>query len=187
MDISGWTFKNIIFEGRNGLTFANGAKSANITIEDCSFNGANLSSMLDQGGSITGVTVKNCYFVDIKEGSPAILLQNATDVTIDGCTFLNAGYNAAQITRTKGTIAITNNKVDGTTDRTFRISNTSATQITVTGNVAVNSGDAAGEVFKIGGYQAGTTNVTVSGNTWDGLTDAELRDLTSGTDYVLSK
>ena len=113
---------------------------------------------------------------------PAILVQGAENVTVEGCTFTNAGYNAMQLTKTVGTINIVGNNINKTTDRAIRISNNGA-DVNVTNNVIVSDGDVEGQLMKSSGTNG---TVTLSGNTWNGLTDGEVV-IDDTADYIVSK
>ncbi len=176
--INGWTFQNITFDGNSndnagntdGLAFSTKATVDGLTIDNCKFiNGATLSMINTSGATFNDVVVKGSTFVETGD-VPAILLQGVNNITVDGCTFTNIGHNAIQTNKMTGVVAITNNTITNTTDRAIRLSNTSAT-VSVTGNTVVSQGDEAGELFKISGDNS---NVTVSGNTWNGKTEAEL-------------
>ncbi len=175
--INGWTFQNITFDGNSsdnegntdGLAFSTKATVNGLTIDNCKFiNGADFSMINTSGATFNNVVVTNSVFVET--ASPAILLQGVENITIDGCIFTNVGHNAIQTNKMTGVVAITNNTITNTTDRAIRLSNTSAA-VTVTGNTVVTQGDEAGELFKISGDNS---NVTVTGNTWNGKTEAEL-------------
>ena len=120
--------------------------------------------------SFDTVTIKNCLFDNVAEGSPAILLQGVNNATVENCVFNNAGYNAVQTNKSSGTVTIKGNYINQTEDRALRISNQGANVI-ISGNEIVSEGDDAGELFKSSGTN-GTINL--EGNYWNGLTDNEV-------------
>ncbi len=177
-NISGWTFQNITFDGNSsdnagntdGIAFSTKATVEGLTIDNCNFiNGANLSMINTSGTTFKDVVVKNSTFSEVGEG-PAILLQGVENITVDGCTFTNAGYNAIQTNKMTGDVFFTNNTITNTTDRAIRFSNNGA-NITITGNTVVSQGDADGELLKSSGTNG---TITLSGNTWNGKADAEM-------------
>ena len=181
MEIEGWTFKNVTFIN-NGLNFANGSTVKNLTLDGCTFDCADFDSMDADGGSITDVTFKNTTFANTQTDL-AIQLRNAKNVTVEGCTFTNVGHNAVQITGATGTIFIKDNTINGTTDRAIRVSNVSAT-VTVENNTIVTPGDADGELMKVSGT-VDASMVTLTGNTWNGKTDAEITAGMVGSNYIV--
>ena len=165
----GWTFKDVTFT--EGLTAVNAATVSDLTLDGCTFNGARFSIIETSGVSNDNITVKNCSFLNNKEQSnPAILIQKGNNITVSGCVFNNAGYNAIQTNQMAGEFVFENNKINGTTDRAIRIANAGA-NITVTGNTIVTAGDVDGELFKASGTNG---TITFDGNTWNGKTDAEV-------------
>ncbi len=172
--INGWKFQNITFDGNttdnagntDGIHFAGTATVNGLTIDNCKFiNGAKVSML--NGVNFSNVVIKNSTFSELADDKTSIVLQGVENITIDGCTFTNAGHNAIQTNSMKGVVAITNNTITNTSSRAIRLSNGSAA-VTVTNNTVVTQGDEAGELFKISGDQ---TNVTVENNTWNGQTD----------------
>ena len=73
--------------------------------------------------------------------------------------------------------------INGTTDRPIRLSVSSACNVTITGNTINSDGDVDGELMKIGG--ADKVTLTMSGNTWNGQSDAEVSAELVGTDYIV--
>ena len=189
--ISGWTFKNITFIGEttnnpgsaDGLAFTTKSTVTDLTLDGCNFiHGAHLSMIKTTTGTNKNVTIKDCKFDMVANGRPAILVQAGENVTVEGCTFTNAGYNAMQLTKTVGTIDIVGNNINKTTDRAIRISNNGA-DVNVTNNVIVSDGDVEGQLMKSSGTNG---TVTLSGNTWNGLTDSEVV-IDDTADYIVSK
>ena len=165
----GWTFKDVTFT--ENLTAVNAATVSNLTLDGCTFSGSNFTIIETSGVVNNTITITNCSFLNHKDqDDPSILIQNGQDITVDGCTFVNAGYNAIQTNQMKGEMVFTNNSINGTTDRAIRFANAGA-NITFTGNTIVSDGDADGELFKSSGTNG---TITFDGNTWNGQTDAEV-------------
>jgi len=188
LDLEGWTFKNVTFKGdgktREGLQLTESAASMkNVTIENCAFVD---NAQFYIAGKSENVTVKDSTFYGIQAASEvsSILLVNANGVTITGCTFVDADYNAVQLKNTTGDIKFTNNIINDTDDRPLRFTNKSASY-TISGNTINSNGDANGELMKISGTIA-EENVGLSGNTWNGKADTEMTEgLNDKGEYVV--
>ena len=181
--VEGWTFKNVTFYD-DGLSFTTDATINGLTLDGCTFvDGAHISVISTNSVAKENFTVKNCSFSGIDDESPAILLQNTQGIVVTGNTFTGIGHNAVQLTKIKADVEITNNVINGTTDRPIRLSVSSACNVTITGNTINSDGDVDGELMKIGG--ADKVTLTMSGNTWNGQSDAEVSAELVGTDYIV--
>ena len=181
--IEGWTFKDVTFYA-DGLQFTTDAEINGVTLDGCNFiDGAHVSVIKTNNVSKANFTVKNCTFVGCDPESPAILLQGTENVVVTGNTFTGIGHNAVQLTKITTDVVITDNVIDGTTDRPLRLSVTSACNVTITGNTINSDGDANGQLMKIGGGDKVT--LTMSGNTWNGQSDAEVYAELVDTDYIV--
>ncbi|MBR2988841.1 MAG: right-handed parallel beta-helix repeat-containing protein, partial [Clostridia bacterium] len=189
--IAGWTFKNITFIGNpndnagnaDGITVSTKATISDLTVDNCAFiNGANFGMINTKNPfeCYDTVTIKNCLFDRVAEGSPAILLQGVKDATVENCVFNNAGYNAVQTNKSTGTVTIKDNYIYLTEDRALRIANQGA-NIIISGNEIISEGDVDGELFKSSGTNG---TITLEGNTWNGQTDDEVV-ISNASAYVI--
>ena len=170
--MTGWKLKNIEFTG-DGLIF--GINNTGVTVDGCTFTNTELQNTGSNANLATNFTVKNCTF----DGGHAtrktqLALQNSNGITVTGCTFTNAAHNAMNITSVQGNVVIKGNTINGTADRALRfvISNANA-KLTITNNTIVSEGDDDGQLMKADGNVT-ASNVTLSGNTWNGKTDSQV-------------
>ena len=183
----GWTFKNVNFVG-DGFRLQNGATANNIKLEGCTFtDGATFYSLSKNGGYTNGATFDGCHFsntVVSAVNKNAISIQDAKNITVNGCTFSNVRNAVNFGAAASGNMAITGNTVNSTTDRVLRITNTDATY-TITGNTIISNGDDANEVV-LAKNVSDTSVITLSGNTWNGLGDEALTAGIVEGDYVVT-
>ena len=168
IDVDGLTLKNITFS--SGLLF--GAVShKNIVVEDCDFINNACIHQNNGAESISDLTVRNCSFTGNGEGTvTALMLENASNVTVEGCTFTDIQYNVLQGSLS-GTNVFDNNKINCTGDRVFRFVSVSG-DTTISNNTIVSEGDDSGELAKA----SNPCTITLTNNTWNGETDAEASD-----------
>ena len=178
--IDGLTFKNITFTKTVYLATSS-AKSyiSNVTFENCVFDLGDTKSPSAQGiryynennnGNVSGLTVIGCEFRNCYQG---IYTHHVQNVTVSGCTFDTTKHNAIAFQGQEkngdvqfGTITITNNTFANIGDRIFRFANIGAdSTIIITGNVATNSGDDAGEISKAQSCAQGAT-IEIKDNDW---------------------
>ncbi|MBR2460458.1 MAG: hypothetical protein IKB34_04435, partial [Clostridia bacterium] len=181
--MTGWTFKNIGFTG-DGLIISMNNKD--VTVENCRFTNTELMNTGTSAYQAVNFTVKNCIF----DGSHAtrktqLALQNNDGVTITGCTFNNAAYNAMNITEIHGNVTIDGNTINGTANRPFRfvIADPSATLI-IKNNTVVSGGNSEGQLVKADGTVT-VGNITLDGNTWNGKSDSDVTAGMVGSDYIV--
>ncbi len=188
--IEGWTFKNVTF-AKDGLLLSNTSNAKGLTIDGCKFvEGANLSLLAPSGTRHNDVVVKHTSFTNVSayvtsdgKAVPAILIQGTENITVEDCTFLDAGHNALQIVRPSGTVSVTGNTIDGTIDRAIRFSLSNDVALTISSNTVNTNGDDQGELMKIGGWDNINTYPTLTGARCDGATEADASVV--GTDYIV--
>ena len=117
---------------------------------------------------IVGVTVENCQFSNVYQG---VYTQHVKDITVRECTFNTTGHNAVAVQThgdtefDHGAVVICDNEFANIGDRVIRFNTFGGTSITITGNVATNSGDEAGEVIKATTLAEGVA-YTINNNDW---------------------
>lgn len=134
--VDGLTFKNVIFEGTAWLS-ADDMK--NITFDGCTFKNDAQINQNDPNEHISNLVIKNCKFEgDATVGNTtntAIMVENATGLTIDNCTFEKIDYNAMQLCTLNGKVVVTNNKILSTGSRNLYFTKDNMTaDVTVSGN-----------------------------------------------------
>ncbi len=168
IEINGLTFKNVTFT--SGL-FLSTKVMANVTVENCNFVNDACIHQNDKTEKLTNLVVKDCTFTGVAGGNTtAVMLENTENVTISGCTFNNIDFNVLQGGVLTGNVLVDNNTVNDTGDRVFRFVNTSNVNITISNNTIVSDGDGDGELAKA----SNPTKVTLTNNTWNGKSDAEV-------------
>ena len=80
-------------------------------------------------------------------------------------------------------MVITGNTIDGTNDRVFRITDAGAAYV-ITGNTIVSNGNAEGELA-LAKNVTDASQITLSGNTWNGKADSEVTAGMVGSDYIV--
>lgn len=166
--IDGLTFKNVTFDG-TGVCFS--AKDVkNITFDGCTFKNDARIIQNDGNEHISNLIVKNCEFEgDSTVGNTtktAIMLENATEVTIINCTFKDIDFNAMQFGKLDGNIVIKENYIDNTGDRAIRILDGGNADIAINNNVMLSDGDDDGQLFKINSMGQG--KIDLENNYWNG-------------------
>lgn len=185
------TFKGINFTGRVDFSTSQGTSlfKDEVVLEttsidglnfiDCSFttggiessNGAGLSIYSEMSGNnevIKNVVVEKCNFVNSYQG---IYTHHVNSVTVKNSTFDTTGHNAIAIqnhgdkTFGHGIIIIDNNMFNNIGDRIIRFNLLDAESITITNNVATNSGDDDLQVIKATSIEDGIEFV-VNSNDW---------------------
>jgi len=182
---NGLTLQGITFnvEGITGSDENSDETNAinDLAVIECTFtDGAVIH--LNGDCAVDGLTVKDCVFVktDSTANPPektAILVQGSTkDVEITGNTISNCEFNAIQLGVIDDEVLISGNTINGTADRVLRFTTIEATaKLTISNNIITSDGDEAGELAKATSLANGST-VVLSGNTWNGKTDAEVAD-----------
>lgn len=165
--LDGLTIKNITFD-TNGLLLSTVAMS-NVTVEGCSFINDACIYQNDRAEKLTNLTVVDCDFTGDKNGSTtALMLENVENLTVEGCTFTNVDFNVLQVGVLAGTVLFDGNNINGTGDRVFRFVDVDA-DITISNNTIVSDGDGDGELVKC----TNACEITMTGNTWNGASDAD--------------
>ena len=173
-------FSNIKFTGKVEIASENRDNTIidGVTFENCKFETNDIATTNGQAinfsnnvnnGQVKNLIVKNCDFTNCYQG---VYTNQVRNVSVTGCTFNTTGHNAIAIQDpgnvpvNHGAVEITNNKFTSIGDRVIRFNNVGAdTQITIKGNTATNSGDAAGEVIKATSLASGI-KYDISGNNW---------------------
>ncbi len=170
IEIDGLTFKNITFT--SGLLLSTKVMS-NVTVQDCQFTNDACIHQNDRAEQLTNLVVEGCTFTgDMNGTTTAIMLENTYNLSVTGCTFNNIDFNVLQGGVLTGTALIDNNIVNGTGNRVFRFINTSNVDITISNNTITSDGDGEGELAKT----TDPTQITLTNNTWNGKSDAEVAD-----------
>lgn len=173
---------NLTLKGLNFTGYGvevNNTNTNGLSIVDCTFAAGSIIRLV---GENTDLTVSGCTFAGgpMSDDVNTIWATKINGATIEGNEFNNADYNAVSFNHSSGfvdgTVKILDNTVNGSEDRAFRFKNlTSTANLIVSGNVVVSEGDEGGSLAKVDGMTGGAT-ATVSGNTWNGMTDAQAID-----------
>lgn len=184
-----YNFTNITFEGINFVKNAKFTKNSNsegpatingLTFKACKFltysteiaAGARLyfqnnSTVFEN--AFKNIVVDGCSFDTSRQG---VYTQYVYGLTVKNSTFTTTGHNAIAlqslptVTPNYGAVVIENNTFDKIGDRVIRFGDIGAdTQITITGNIATNSGDSVGEVMKASTLASGIT-YDIHDNDW---------------------
>lgn len=195
-----YNFENISFEG---ITFVKNAQfydsSKKSSINKLTFSKCNFLALREEDQStqsrgqrvkvqretdseylFDNIIVDNCSFYTSFQG---VYVSNAHNVKVSSCKIITTVHNAIAIqsnykSPNYGAVVIENNTFDKIGDRVIRFGDIGAdTQITITGNIATNSGDSEGEVMKASTLASGIT-YDIHDNDWGGGTVAnnELED-----------
>lgn len=168
-----------------------------VTVSNCNFIGTGTASTVGQairfytenqsgaagteGKVVRNLVVKNTTIDKFYQG---IYTNGAYGVTVEGCTISNTGHNAIALQTISaavnlGQVKILSNSFTNIGDRIIRLGNVAAgSSFTITGNVATDSGDGAGEVLKAGTLAAGLSYDIHENNWGEGKTvvNPEFRD-----------
>ena len=186
--MTGWTFENITFIGE-GLQIS--MNNENVLVDNCKFNNSELLNTGTDTYKATNFTVKECSFDGSRPDNrkTQMVLQNNNGVKIYGCTFKNSEYSAINMTKIYGTVEIADNIINHTADRPFRfvVAATGAT-LNISDNTVISDGDSDGELMKVtadSGITVAESNITLSGNSWNGKSDAEVSSGIVGSAYIV--
>lgn len=156
-----------------------------VTVSNCNFIGTGTASTVGQairfytenqsgaagteGKVVRNLVVKNTTIDKFYQG---IYTNGAYGVTVEGCTISNTGHNAIALQTISaavnlGQVKILSNSFTNIGDRIIRLGNVAAgSSFTITGNVATDSGDGAGEVLKAGTLAAEGITYVIHDNNW---------------------
>ena len=156
-----------------------------VTVSHCNFIGTGIASTVGQairfytenqsgaagteGKVVRNLVVKNTTINNFHQG---IYTNGAYGVTVEGCTISNTGHNAIALQSISaavnlGQVKILSNSFTNIGDRIIRLGNVAAgSSFTITGNVATDSGDGAGEVLKAGTLAAEGITYVIHDNNW---------------------
>lgn len=190
-DIKNITFKGLTFSGRVNFETSDLATAIDgIKFEDCLFTLSGTDSAVgaairlysenDQAAQIKNVTVDGCTINNVYQG---VYVHHVQNVTVRNSTFDTTGHNAIAVQNhgetafDHGTVLISDNVFKNVGDRIIRFNKFGGTSITITGNVATNSGDGDNEVIKATSLADGVI-YTINGNDWgDGVVvNEQLKD-----------
>ena len=173
------TFDGITFTAKSNIETSQEQAIINgFTFKDCTFNIGHTENNSDyialryynenNNGNVRNLVVDNCEFNNCRQG---VYTSHVYGVSVTNSTFNTTGHNAIAIqdfsgVGNHGKVVITDNVFNNIGDRIIRFNNVGAdTQITIKGNTATNSGDAAGEVIKATSLASGI-KYDISGNNW---------------------
>ena len=186
------TFDGITFTAKSNIETSQEQAIINgFTFKDCTFNIGHTENNSDyialryynenNNGNVRNLVVDNCKFNNCRQG---VYTSHVYGVSVTNSTFNTTGHNAIAIqdfsgVGNHGKVVITDNVFNNIGDRIIRFNNVGAdTQITIKGNTATNSGDAAGEVIKATSLASGI-KYDISGNNWGtgtSVVNEQLRD-----------
>ena len=173
------TFDGITFTAKSNIETSQEQAIINgFTFKNCTFNIGHTENNSDyialryynenNNGNVRNLVVDNCKFNNCRQG---VYTSHVYGVSVTNSTFNTTGHNAIAIqdfsgVGNHGKVVITDNVFNNIGDRIIRFNNVGAdTQITIKGNTATNSGDAAGEVIKATSLASGI-KYDISGNNW---------------------
>ena len=173
------TFDGITFTAKSNIETSQEQAIINgFTFKNCTFNIGHTENNSDyialryynenNNGNVRNLVVDNCEFNNCRQG---VYTSHVYGVSVTNSTFNTTGHNAIAIqdfsgVGNHGKVVITDNVFNNIGDRIIRFNNVGAdTQITIKGNTATNSGDAAGEVIKATSLADGI-KYDISGNNW---------------------
>ena len=172
-------FEDVTFTGAINISLGQGSTIQNLVFENVTFDmgGKPVSTaalgITDATGTVfANITLKNCKFVNCSNVQKPIAIdlrcETGLNITITGCTFEGAAYNAIQIggdgSKYTGKIVITNNTISNTANRGIRLAGV-AGQLVITNNTLTNATDEDGQAIKYGGTP---TSVELGKNTHNG-------------------
>ena len=186
------TFDGITFTAKSNIETSQEQAIINgFTFKNCTFNIGHTEDNSDyialryynenNNGNVRNLVVDNCKFNNCRQG---VYTSHVYGVSVTNSTFNTTGHNAIAIqdfsgVGNHGKVVITDNVFNNIGDRIIRFNNVGAdTQITIKGNTATNSGDAAGEVIKATSLADGI-KYDISGNNWGtgtSVVNEQLRD-----------
>ena len=156
-----------------------------VTVSHCNFIGTGIASTVGQairfytenqsgaagteGKVVRNLVVKNTTIDNFYQG---IYTNGAYGVTVEECHISNTGHNAIALQSISaavnlGQVKILSNSFTNIGDRIIRLGNVAAgSSFTITGNVATNSGDGAGQVLKAGTLAAEGITYVIHNNNW---------------------
>ena len=173
------TFDGITFTAKSNIETSQEQAIINgFTFKNCTFNIGHTEDNSDyialryynenNNGNVRNLVVDNCTFNNCRQG---VYTCHVYGVSVTNSTFNTTGHNAIAIqdfsgVGNHGKVVITDNVFNNIGDRIIRFNNVGAdTQITIKGNTATNSGNAAGEVIKATSLADGI-KYDISGNNW---------------------
>ena len=184
--MTGWIFENISFTG-GGLQIS--MNNEGVLVNNCKFNNSQLMNTGTDEYQAKNFIVKKCSFEGSLTSQTQLILQNNDGVKISDCTFNNSGYSAINMTKIYGAVEIANNNINQTASRPLRfVFADNDVTLNISGNTIVSNGDSNGELMKVStdsGVTITESNITLSGNTWNGKSDDELSaDIVNGN-YIV--
>lgn len=191
--ISNLEFHNLTFNAsRDG--FVGDYNILNLSFISCKFSGsAQICSSLYNGVQnchIGNLVLKDCEFKDIHTANnlrSAVVVTACTDLTIEGCTFDGADFNALQIGEKflKGKIKITDNVFKNIGNRYVKLLETEqVTSCDISGNTfyKTNLGDNPNDKRYGNYFQTIGGNIAIGINTWEEIPENDPIYFLSGND-----
>lgn len=177
--IENLTFIGLSFSGNVDFNTSQVETTMNgLTFIDCSFDlggtdstaGAGLRVYCEINGKvqIANLTVRNCTFKNVYQG---IYTSHVKIISVTESEFDTTGHNAVAVQTNgdksfdHGEVTISDNVFKNIGDRIIRFNCFGGAVITITNNVATDSGDEDGEVIKATSLVAGVV-YNISGNDW---------------------
>ena len=167
-------FEDVTFTSGITIIINEGSNIKNLVFENVTFDMYNKQSdaaanIIDKIGGVENITFKNCKFINCSDVKKPIAIdlrcETGLNITITGCTFEGAAYNAIQIggdgSKYTGKIVITNNTISNTANRGIRVASV-AGQLVITNNTLTNATDEDGQAIK---YQGTPTSAELGLNT----------------------
>lgn len=176
LKFKGLTFTNVVnIHDPNGNLHIDEVVFENVTFDMDGVTNSGVAHFIAGAGNYDKITFKNCDFVNCENINNPIYIDSRSaddvDITVEGCTFDAAAYNAIQISgngsKYTGKISIVDNEISNTVNRGIRISRVgSGAAVVIKNNVLEDAADGAGEFVKFE-VESGAV-VEFAGNTFDG-------------------
>ena len=172
-------FEDVTFTDKVTIGLGEGSSIQNLVFENVTFdmsgatNKDNALRITDYAGNCFGnIIIKNCKFINCEEIEHPLqidaygdITEMSMNVTITGCTFDGAVYNAINLTDGyTGKVVVTNNTISNTQDRAIRLQYMTGILV-VTNNMLTNATDEDGQAIK---YQGTPTSAELGLNTHNG-------------------
>ena len=171
-------FSDVAFTGKLDINTSDADSVYDgITFDNCTFttggtaeaNGAAIRYYNESNnGNVKNIVVNKCAFTNCRQG---VYVHHVNGVTVTNSSFENTGHNAIALQGHHGYVNLKNVVITGNTfaniaDRIIRFNNIGAdSNITITNNVANNSGDDNKEVIKATSIERGITT-NIHSNDW---------------------
>jgi len=185
LNIENLTFSGVNFTGQVNIATSDATSVYDgVHFVNCTFttggtassNGAAIRYYNEaNNGNVKNITVENCNFTNCYQG---VYTHHVNGVSVTDSAFNTIGHNAVALQSHDGAVnfgnvMISDNTFNNITDRVIRFGDVAeGSVISITGNIATNSGDEDGELIK--GTIPASVAVIRTGNTWNGIADENL-------------